>query len=270
MSPKPRQKICWLWALSGHRISRADLTAATVVITSLPGPDQVRDVYFGDEGILAHAKPGTTLIDTTTSSVELAVEIEKDSKQRKLRFIEAPVTNAIDGAERGELAFFIGGEEECFLDHKPIFEALGTDFFFTGKPGNGATTKLITNLLWFINAAAIGEGLMIGAKADIPLETVAEAIRTSAGNSWVAEHDISSIFAGHYDPSFSLDLCCKDLRLVHEIADAQGLSLTLGSVARSMFEEAKEKYGADAPELSVARLVEEKMGVLLRPQTPDF
>ena len=110
---------------------------------------------------------------------------------------------------------------------------------------------------------------MIGAKADIPLKTVAEAIRTSAGNSWVAEHDISSIFAGHYDPSFSLDLCCKDLRLVHEIADSQGLPLTLGSVARSMFEEAKEKYGGDAPELSVARLVEEKMGVLLRPQTPS-
>ena len=244
------------------------LDQSDVVITSLPGPDQVSDVYFGDDGILAHAQPELTLIDTTTSSVELAIKIEKESKHRKLRFIEAPVTNAIDGAERGELAFFIGGEQECFLEHKPIFEVLGTDFFFTGKPGNGATTKLITNLLWFINAAAIGEGLMIGAKADIPLETVAGAIRTSAGNSWVAEHDISSIFAGHYDPSFSLDLCCKDLRLVHEIADAQGLSLTLGSVARSMFEEAKEKYGADAPELSVARLVEEKMGVLLRPQMP--
>ena len=242
------------------------LEDADVVITSLPGPAQVSEVYFGDAGVLNHAKPGTTFIDTTTSSVELAVEIEKETKRLNLRFIEAPITNAIDGAARGELAFFIGGEEECFLDHKSIFEALGTDFFYTGKPGNGATTKLITNLLWFINAAAIGEGLMIGAKADIPLETVAEAIRTSAGNSWVAEHDISSIFAGHYDPSFSLELCCKDLRLVHEIADAQGLPLTLGSVARSMFEQAKEKYGADAPELSVARLVEEKMGVLLRPK----
>ena len=59
------------------------LDRCDVVMTSLPGPDQVKKVYFGDEGILAHAKPGTTLIDTTTSSVELAVEIEKESKQRK-------------------------------------------------------------------------------------------------------------------------------------------------------------------------------------------
>ena len=244
----------------------AGLENCEVVLTSLPGPSQVTDVYLGDAGILAHAKPGTTFIDTSTSSVELAVQIEEEAKQRSLDFIEAPITNAIDGAARGELAFFIGGDQDCFAKHRPIFDVLGTDFFYTGKPGNGATTKLITNLLWFINAAAIGEGLMIGAKAEIPLETVAEAIRCSAGNSWVAEHDIDSIFAGHYDPSFSLDLCCKDLRLVHEIADKQGTPLTLGSVARSMFEQAKEIYGGDAPELSVARLVEEKMGLLLRPK----
>ena len=244
----------------------AGLADAHVVITSLPGPDQASEVYLGDAGLFAHAKPGTTFIDTTTSSVELAVEIAQAAKERSLCFIEAPITNAIDGAARGELAFFIGEDDDYFAQNKPIFDVLGTDFFMTGKPGNGATTKLITNLLWFINAAAIGEALMIGAQAEIPLETVAAAIRASAGNSWVAEHDIDSIFAGHYDPSFSLDLCCKDLRLVHEIADSQGLSLTLGAMARSMFEQAKEKYGGDAPELSVARLVEEKMGVLLRPQ----
>ena len=248
------------------------LANSDVVVTSLPGPAQVSEVYLGDKGLLAQAKPGTTFIDTTTSSVELAVQIAEEAKQNDLRFIEAPITNAIDGAARGELAFFIGGDADCFSQNKPIFDVLGTDFFITGKPGNGATTKLITNLLWFINAAAIGEALMIGAKAEIPLETVAQAIRSSAGDSWVAQHDIASIFAGHYDPSFSLELCCKDLRLVHEIADGQGLTLTLGSVARSMFEQAKDKYGADAPELSVARLVEEEMGVLLRPkesQTSD-
>ena len=83
------------------------LAQCDVVMTSLPGPAQVTEVYLGDDGLLAQAKPGTTFIDTTTSSVELAVQIEEEAKQRDLHFIEAPITNAIDGAARGELAFFL-------------------------------------------------------------------------------------------------------------------------------------------------------------------
>lgn len=243
-----------------HGAARAEL-----VITSLPAPPQVEDVYFGAQGLLAHARPGATLIDTTTSSVEMARRLDAEARARQLHFIEAPLTNAIDGAARGELAFFVGGDRACFEQHLPIFELLGSDIFFVGDPGNGAITKLITNLLWFINAASIGEGLMLAARAEIPLETVWEAIKASAGDSWVAQHDVPSIFAGHYDPSFSLDLCCKDLRLVHEIADAQGVPLTMGSLARSLFEKARETYGGDAPELSVVRLLEEEVGLLLRP-----
>ena len=106
---------------------------------------------------------------------------------------------------------------------------------------------------------------MLGAKAGVPLETVWEAIKSSAGNSWVAEHDVPSIFAGHYDPSFSLALCCKDLRLVNEIARAQGYELTLGAFVQRLFEQAKDTYGDDAAELHVVRLLEDRVGLLLRP-----
>ncbi len=240
---------------------------ADMIMTSLPAPPEVAAVYLGDDGLLAHAKDGATLIDTTTSSVEMARELDGLARARGLTFIEAPITNAIDGAERGELAFFVGGDEEVFESWRPVFDVLGTDLFFTGGHGNGAITKLITNLLWFINAASIGEGLMIAARAEIPLETVWEAIKTSAGDSWVAQHDVPSIFAGHYDPSFTLELCCKDLRLVHEIAEGLEVPLTMGQMARGVFERAKRTYGADAPELSVVRLLEEEVGVWIRPDS---
>jgi glutamate-1-semialdehyde 2,1-aminomutase len=241
-------------------VSNADL-----IITSLPGPPQVREVILGENGVLNSAKAGATLIDTSTSSVELAVEIDAFAKSKSIDFLEAPITNAVDGARLGTLAFFIGGDKEVYERNLPIFNTLGSDLFYVGKPGNGATTKLITNLLWFVNAAAISEGLMIGAKADIPLETVSAALKSSAGNSWVVEHDIPSIFAGHYDPSFSLGLCCKDLTLVTEIAKNQGFDLKMGKMAFDLFEQAKEKYGHEAPELSVVKLLEEEMDVLLRP-----
>ncbi len=236
-----------------------------VVMVSLPGPPQVAQVMLGDEGVLSHLKPGTTVIDTTTSSVELIQQLVQLSAQKNIEYLEAPVTNAVDFAALGRLSIFVGGSLDAFEKCKPIFEVIGEKIFHVGKAGNGATVKLLTNLLWFVSAATIGEALMLGAKADIPLNTVWEAIKSSAGNSWVAEHDVPSIFAGHYDPSFSLALCCKDLGLINDIAHSQGYSLPMGAHALALFEKAKSVYGADAAELHVVKLLEDQVGHYLRP-----
>ena len=238
---------------------------ADVVMASLPGPPQVREVMLGEHGVLAHAKPGASIIDTSTSSVELVQELVALAHSKGLGFLEAPVTNAVDMAALGRLSIFVGGEQALFEQHKALFEVIGEKIFHVGAPGNGATIKLLTNLLWFVSAAAIGEGLMLGAKAGIPLHTVWEAIKSSAGNSWVAEHDVPSIFAGHYDPSFSLALCCKDLGLINQIALNQGYELPMGSKAQALFQEAMQTYGPDAAELHVVKLLEERVGHLLRP-----
>ncbi len=262
-----RDKALNLLDLGAHWASSLPeaVAQADVIMASLPGPEQVRQVMLGDQGVLAHARPGCTVIDTSTSAVDLVRELVAVGKARDVDFLEAPVTNAVDFAALGRLSIFVGGDAACFERHRPIFEVIGEKIFHVGEPGNGATIKLLTNLLWFVSAAAIGEGLMLGAKAGIPLPTVWEAIKSSAGNSWVAEHDVPSIFAGHYDPSFSLALCCKDLRLVNEIAHAQGYSLKMGEMAQSLFQEALQTYGADAAELHVVKLLEERVGLLLRP-----
>jgi len=241
-----------------------------VVICSLPGPTQVKQVMLGTSGLISAIKPGSTIIDTSTSSVELAQELSGLLEQKNVGFLEAPVTNAVDFAALGKLSIFVAGKQADFDQHKPIFDVLGEKIFYVGKPGNGATIKLLTNLLWFTHAAVIGEALMLGAKADIPLQIVSEAIQSSAGNSWVAQHDIPSIFAGHYDPSFSLALCCKDLDLVNQIAKTQGFTLTMGQFVQNLFEEAKRTYGESAAELHVVKLLEDRVGTYLRPQLQNL
>jgi len=236
-----------------------------VVICSLPGPAQVEQVLLSDMGVLASMKQGACVIDTSTSDQKLSQRIAARARELGLHYLEAPVTNAIDAAAEGRLSIFVGGDAAVFEKHRAIFDVLAAKIFHVGEAGNGAVIKLMTNLLWFVSAAAIGEGLMLGAKAGIPLNTVWEAIKSSAGNSWVAEHDVPSIFAGHYDPSFSLDLCCKDLRLVNEIAQSQGYELPMGAHARKLFEEARATYGGQAAELHVVRLLEERVGLFLRP-----
>ena len=249
------------WAPSLHQ----GMANAEVVMASLPGPAQVQEVMLGDTGVMAALRPGMAVIDTSTSAVELVRQLADMAKQRGGDFLEAPVTNAVDFAALGRLSIFVGGDEAVYLKHKPIFDVLGEKIFHVGVHGNGATIKLLTNLLWFVSAAAIGEGLMMGAKAGIPLPTVWEAIKSSAGNSWVAQHDVPSIFAGHYDPSFSLALCCKDLGLINQVAKSQGFELTMGALAQKVFEQAMQTYGPEAGELHVVRLLEERAGLLLRP-----
>jgi len=249
------------WASSLHQ----GVAACDVVMASLPGPAQVQAVMLGESGVMAALRPGMTVIDTSTSSVDLVRQLADLARQRSGDFLEAPVTNAVDFAALGRLSIFVGGDEAVYQRHLPIFEVLGEKIFHVGVHGNGATIKLLTNLLWFVSAAAIGEGLMMGAKAGIPLDTVWEAIKSSAGNSWVAQHDVPSIFAGHYDPSFSLALCCKDLGLINQVAQSQGFELTMGALAQKVFQQAMQTYGPDAGELHVERLIEERAGLLLRP-----
>ena len=264
ISPEKAQNLISLGAVWADSIA-AGCANAEVVMASLPGPPQVREVMLGEHGVLANAKPGACIIDTSTSAVELVQELVALAHSKGLGFLEAPVTNAVDMAALGRLSIFVGGEQALFEQHKALFEVIGEKIFHVGAPGNGATIKLLTNLLWFVSAAAIGEGLMLGAKAGIPLHTVWEAIKSSAGNSWVAEHDVPSIFAGHYDPSFSLALCCKDLGLINQIAKNQGYELPMGSKAQALFQEAMQTYGPDAAELHVVKLLEERVGHLLRP-----
>jgi 3-hydroxyisobutyrate dehydrogenase len=205
------------------------------------------------------------VIDTSTSSVDLAKQLDATIKAKGAAYLESPITNAADGARDGKLSIFVGGDDTVYAQCLPIYQTLGEKIFHVGAAGNAATVKLLTNLLWFVSAATIGEALMLGAKAGVPLPTVWEAIKASAGNSWVVEHDVPSIFAGHYDPSFSLALCCKDLTLVNQIAQQQGYTLTMGQFALTQFEKAKDIYGPDAAELHVVKMLEDKVGLLLRP-----
>ena len=186
-------------------------------------------------------------------------------RSKGCKYLESPITNAADGARNGKLSIFVGGDEGDYLKHLPIYQVLGEKIFHVGQAGNAATVKLLTNLLWFVNAATIGEALMMGAKAGVPLHTVWDAIKASAGNSWLVEHDVPSIFAGHYDPSFSLALCCKDLGLINEIARSQGYELTMGKFVESLFQQAAQTYGESAAELHVVKLLEDRVGMLLRP-----
>ena len=150
----------------------------------------------------------------------------------------------------------MGGGSKAVDSVQPVLENLGKTIR-CGPLGTGNVVKLVTNQLWFIHAAAIGEGFAVGMANGVDLETLWYAIKESVADSFVARHDAPSIFAGHYDPTFSLDLCLKDLGLTAELADNVGTDLPMTEAAAQTFARAANRYGRDVGELHVAKRIED-------------
>ena len=141
---------------------------------------------------------------------------------------------------------------------------MATTVVHTGDQETAIAAKLLTNLLWYINAAAIGEALVLGAKSGIELKTLQEVVLNSCGTSWVAEHDIPSIYDGTFDTTFTTQLCTKDLRLIAELADRFNVPIEVGATVQQIFRRAENLYGGHSPELSVVRFLQDITGTTLQ------
>ncbi len=232
-----------------------------VFLSSLPRPDHV-DAVMNAGGALAALRPGSLWIDLTTNRRDFVIELA-DSAPAGVTVVDSPVTGAVDGARNGTLTLFAGGSNEDLDRAEAILDHLGR-VIRCGPLGTGNVTKLVTNQLWFIHAAAIGEGFALGMANGVEIDVLWDAIKDSVGDSFVARHDAPSIFAGHYDPSFTLDLCVKDLGLTSELAGSVGTDLPMTDAAHATFERAADRYGLDVGELHVAKRIEDDAGLSFR------
>jgi 3-hydroxyisobutyrate dehydrogenase len=233
---------------------------AEILLTSLPRPDDVIAVMRG-AGALSSLPPGSIWVDLTTNRRDV---IESLAAERPdVSVLDAPVTGAVDGARHGRLTLFLGGDPDVRRRVLPVISHLGR-VMECGALGQGNVVKLVTNQLWFVHAAAIGEAFALGMANGVELGVLYEAICESVADSFVARHDAPSIFAGHYDPSFPLALCLKDLGLIEELAEAIAADLPLTEVTHRVFAAAGDAYGLAAGEMNVARRIEDATGLSFR------
>lgn len=234
---------------------------ADIFLTSLPRPDHVVAV-MSDGGALSELSAGSIWVDLTTNRSTLVHELAA-SAPAGVSVVDSPVTGAVDGARNGTLTLFAGGAPQDLDRVVPVLEHLGRTIR-CGPLGTGNVTKLVTNQLWFVHAAALGEGFALGMANGVELDVLWDAMKDSVADSFVARHDAPSIFAGHYDPSFTLDLCMKDLGLTMELASNVGTDLPMTEQAQATFARATERYGSDVGELHVAKRLEDDTGLSFR------
>ena len=277
--------MCGRLAAAGYQVTAYDLNSAALAaaveggasaaasvhdcacgvdlfMTSLPGPPQVEAVMAGPGGALGALEPGSVWVDLTTNSRDLVLELASDAPDG-VSVVDSPVTGAVDGARQGTLTLFVGGAPGAVASARQVLEHLGT-VIECGPLGSGNVVKLVTNQLWFSAAAALGEGFAVGIANGVELRILWEAVCHSVGDSFVARHDAPSIFAGHYDPSFPLALCVKDLGLLAGLESGVGADLPVTAAARDAFERAAARYGLDAGEMCVARRIEDDAGLSMR------
>ena len=244
-----------------------------VVITVLPGPRQVREIVIGSGGVLAKMKRGSTFIDMSTSSVDVANEIKSIADPNGVVVMEAPVSflaKAPIGASRtsASLQIFVGGTKESYDQHLPLFRALGglpDQIYYAGPNGAGYGIKVLLNLLWFIYAAGTSEVLAIGSKLGLDLRMLQTALCASPTQSNFLQYDINGVFeAGDYDQGFTIDLVCKDIQLGLDLGTKTGIDVAVSRIVEQLHVRALEKYGAKSGEMSVVKLYEEAAGTQFR------
>jgi 3-hydroxyisobutyrate dehydrogenase len=241
----------------------AVLDAVDVAITMVFGPQEVAQVLRGDEGFLSIDCAGKIWIDMTTSSPFLMRELAAEFAARGGAAVDAPVTGSVDAAIRGDMPMFVGGDDAVIERVRPVIEAMG-ELRKVGAYGNGYVAKLVNNQLWKIHAAAIGEAMVTAKLAGLDPLTWWQVMQGGAADSFVLSHDVPSIFAGHYDPSFPIALCLKDLGLIQELIDRVGTTNTLTAATHERFREAGRRYGLGAGEMTVCKVIEDDAGIDLR------
>lgn len=260
-----RRPRCVAAAVSAGAVSGRDVAGcaarADVLLTSLPGPAEVDGAMRCDGG-LAALRAGSLWVDLTTGRRADLLALAASAPDG-VGVVDAPVTGAVDGARRGRLTIFAGGRPGDVERATTVLDELGS-VVPCGPLGSGTVVKLVTNQLWFAAAAALGEGFAVGVANGVDLSVLWQAIRASVGDSFAAGHDAPSIFAGHYDPSFPLALCVKDLGLIAELEAAVDADLPLTAAARDAFLGAARRYGTQAGELHVARRIEDDAGLSFR------
>ncbi len=208
---------------------------------------QVEAVLFGDSPLADQLKPGTAVMVSSTIAAQDAKRFGEALAARGLIMLDAPVSGGAAKAAAGEMTVMAAGSDEAFARLQPVLDAAAGKVYRCGTEiGQGATVKIIHQLLAGVHIAAGAEAMALAAKAGIPLDLMYDVVTHAAGNSWMFENRMKHVVEGDYSPLSMVDIFVKDLGLVTDTGKALHFPLPLASTAFNMFTEASNAgYGKE-------------------------
>ncbi|MBI2907429.1 MAG: NAD(P)-dependent oxidoreductase [Chloroflexi bacterium] len=249
------------WAESPMEVARQ----SDIVLTSLPGPPEVKEVALGAKGILAGAKRGNFFIDMSTNSPGTVQLIAAVAREKGVAVFDAPVTGGVTGAAAGTLTIMVGGDENLFGTVAPLLDVMGKKVVHVGDVGAGNSVKLIHQMLGAVTNQVIAEAFVLGAKAGLDLKKLFEVLANSMSASPIlTEKYPRAALKRNFDPGFAIDLAYKDQVLLFEMAKELGVPLSFASLVLQKFMEARARGLGARDTTAVILPLEEMLGVTVK------
>lgn len=249
---------------------RRVLAGSDLLFLSLPDDEVVSDLLFGTEGIAQWMRPGSTVVDTSTLGYTQTLDIEARLATLGLRFIDAPVSGMAARAIDGSLTAMCGGNKAVFDDIAPYLKTMASNTLYMGATGTGQLTKLINQLLFDINCAALAEILPMAVKLGLEPEKVAAVLNSGTGRSHASEFFLPHILANRFDNGYPLKHACKDLVSGAGLSARLNIPLPVLAAATATYQTALLQGYGDDDKGAMIKVYERLLGVQFRAAQAPF
>jgi len=241
-----------------------ELARSEIVFLSLPDGGVVESVLFGDAAIAGPGSQIRFVVDTSTITHKAALAIASELASRGIEFLDAPVSGMEARAANGTLTVMCGGKPSSFAAIKPYLECLASKILYMGDVGSGQLAKLVNQLLFNINVAALAEILPMSVKMGLDPEKVAEIVNSGTGRSYASEFFIPRILDNSFSAGYSMANAYKDLISAAELGSSRCIPMPVLNAAAATYQMALLRGDGDLDKGGMIRLFEDLLGVRYR------
>ena len=208
-----------------------------ILILCVGNDKDVKEIICGKDGAIDFLKPGSIIIDHTTTSSDLAIELSSLLKPKKISFIDAPISGGQSGAESGKLSIMIGGERQSYEKVKDVLNTYSKFYKYMGPSGSGQLTKMVNQICIAGLIQALSEGMNFADKVGLNIRSVIEVISKGAAQSWQMENRWETMLKDNYDHGFAVDLMKKDLDIVIKKASKENINIEVTKIIDNYYKE---------------------------------
>ena len=253
------QDVSKKWADSNKgevKTSPQDLAkSVNFLIICVGNDDDVREILFSEDGAYPSLKPGTIVIDHTTTSAKLAKELSAKLKNKNCYYLDAPVSGGQLGAEEGNLTIMVGGEKEAYEKSLDVLAAYSKYSKYMGESGSGQLTKMVNQIAIAGLLQSLSEAVNFSEKSGLNSEDVLNVISKGAAQSWQMDNRWQTMLKDEFDFGFAVDWMRKDLDIVSDEASRIGANIHVTELVNNFYKQIQEDGGGRLDTSSLARRI---------------